>query len=154
MKILLAIDDSKFSVAATQAVAALFRPEGTEVRVLHVVDLIPSITRYAGFGGSYPDIEAVRRETLKHSEELVARAAHLLRGAGLNVTTSVEEGDPKTIIVDRAAEWKADLIVVGSHGRKGLERFFLGSVAEGVARHAACAVQIVRLPAERLAKAA
>ena len=47
-------------------------------------------------------------------------------------------------IIDSAAEWRADLIVVGSHGRSGIPRFLLGSVAEFVARHAKCSVEIVR----------
>jgi nucleotide-binding universal stress UspA family protein len=50
------------------------------------------------------------------------------------------------VILDTAAKWHADLIVIGSHGRKGLDRFLLGSVSEAVARHAPCSVQIVRVP--------
>jgi nucleotide-binding universal stress UspA family protein len=52
-------------------------------------------------------------------------------------------------IVDRAAEWHADLIVLGSHGRHGLDRFLIGSVSEYVARHAPCSVEIVRMPANQ-----
>ena len=58
----------------------------------------------------------------------------------------MEKADPRAAIVDYAANWKADLIVLGSHGRKGLDRFLIGSVAEFVARHAFCSVQIVRIP--------
>ena len=50
------------------------------------------------------------------------------------------------LILDCAAEWGADLIIVGSHGRKGIARFVLGSVSEAVARYARCSVEIVRLP--------
>jgi nucleotide-binding universal stress UspA family protein len=77
----------------------------------------------------------------------VEQAAQLLRAKGLNVSTVGEEGDPKTRIIDHAAEWHADLIVLGSHGRKGFDRFLLGSVSEAVARHASCSVEIVRVPA-------
>ena len=62
------------------------------------------------------------------------------------VTTAVVLGFPKLVILDQAREWRADLIVVGSHGRKGLEHFLMGSVSEAVARHAACSVEIVRPP--------
>jgi nucleotide-binding universal stress UspA family protein len=138
MRILLAIDDSKFSEAATQAVIAQHRSQGTQVKILNVVDLaIPIPTSYAaGF----------REESLKHGQEVVRRAEQILNKAGYTVQTAVEEGDPKSKIIDQATQWKADLIVMGSHGRKGIDRFLMGSVAEGVARHASCSVEIVRLP--------
>ena len=138
MRLLLAIDDSKFSEAATQAVIAQCQPQGTEVKVLNVVDLaIPIPTSYAG---------AFREESLKHGQEIVQRAERLLSKAGYKTQTAVEEGDPKSKIIDQAAEWKAELIVMGSHGRKGVDRFFMGSVAEAVSRHAPCSVEIVRIP--------
>jgi nucleotide-binding universal stress UspA family protein len=65
--------------------------------------------------------------------------------AGFNVTTIAKEGDPKADVIDVAAEWRADLIMLGSHGRKGLDRFLVGSVSEAVALHAPCSVQIVRV---------
>ena len=70
----------------------------------------------------------------------------MLRSKGLKVTTTVEQGDPKSKIIEAASKWHADLIVVGSHGRKGLEHFLLGSVSDAVARHAGCSVEIVRIP--------
>jgi nucleotide-binding universal stress UspA family protein len=58
----------------------------------------------------------------------------------------VEKGDPRAVIVDHAARWNADLIVLGSHGFKGLDRLLIGSVSEAVLRHAPCSVEIVRIP--------
>ena len=143
MKILLAIDDSKFSEAATQALLERPQSKDTEVRVLHVVE--PAGLYLAGeMGAQVPDLSGVWEARLEQAKELVARTAERLRGAGLKVSTSVEEGDPKARILDCAAAWSADLIVVGSHGRKGLNRFLLGSVSEAVARHARCSVEIVR----------
>jgi nucleotide-binding universal stress UspA family protein len=142
LKILLAIDDSKFSQAATEAVTAQAKPHGTEVRVLNVIEPI----------GIYPDGQAwgygseFTAEQRKEAEELVARAGQKLRDAGFQVTTAIEEGNPKLVIIDSATEWPADLIILGSHGRKGLDRFLIGSVSEAVARHARCSVQIVRVP--------
>ncbi len=74
------------------------------------------------------------------------KAAERLRDSGLNATPILKEGDPKSRIIDLATEWHADLIVLGSHGRKGLNRFLLGSVSQAVARQAPCSVQIVRIP--------
>ena len=137
MKVLLAIDDSKFSEVATQAVLNQFHPQATEVKVLNVVDLaIPIPTSYAG---------VFREESLKHGREIVQRAGSLLTKAGFKTQTATEEGDPKSTIIDQAAKWPADLIVMGSHGRKGLVHFLTGSVAESVLRHAPCSVEIVRI---------
>jgi nucleotide-binding universal stress UspA family protein len=60
------------------------------------------------------------------------------------VSEQLIEGDPKSQILDVAKEWKADMIVVGSHGRTGLNRFLMGSVSQGVVNHAHCSVEVVR----------
>ncbi len=85
-------------------------------------------------------------EQKEPARELVERIAKELRSAGFKVDTAVEVGDIREGIIDYAAEWAADLIVIGSHGRRGIQRFLLGSVAEFVARHAKCSVEIVRTP--------
>jgi nucleotide-binding universal stress UspA family protein len=144
MKVLLATDGSKFSEAATEAIISQCQPQGTEVRVLNVVDLpllIPTL--YAA---------EFREESLKHGEELVRQAERPLAKAGYKVETAVEEGDPKSRIVEDAAAWHADLIVLGSHGRKGIDRFLMGSVSEAVSHHAPCSVQIVRISTNGHAK--
>jgi nucleotide-binding universal stress UspA family protein len=140
MRVLLAIDDSRFSEAATQAVIAQDLPQGAEVKVVHVVDLaLPIPTSYAaGF----------RQESLKRGEELVRRTEQLLAKVGYKVLTAVGEGDPRAKIVDQAKRWNADLVILGSHGRKGMEHFLMGSVSEAVARYAPCSVYIVRIPAQ------
>ena len=142
MKILLAIDDSKFSEAAAKSLAGQFRPQDTEVRVLHVVEPIAISEPPEMSPGYYPELEG----QLPQARELVDRAAKTLASSGFRVTTSVATGDARSVILDDAGEWHADLIVLGSHGRRGLERFFLGSVSEAIARHARCSVQIVRIP--------
>jgi len=142
MKILLAIDDSKFSEAAAKSLAGQFPPQETEVRVLHVLEPIVMTEAPQMSPGYYPELE----DRIPQAHELVNRVSAMLSSAGFRVTTSVAKGDARSIILEDAVEWHADLIVVGSHGRKGLERFFLGSVSEAVARHANCSVQIVRVP--------
>jgi hypothetical protein len=59
------------------------------------------------------------------------------------ITPCVRTGDPAGEIVAAGREWEADLIVVGTHGRQGIGRRFLGSVAETVLRHAPCAVLVI-----------
>jgi hypothetical protein len=74
----------------------------------------------------------------------VEHLAEKLRTAGFVVEAGVEIGEVRSTIIDCAANWGADLIVIGSHGHKGLVRLLLGSVAESVVRHAACSVLVVR----------
>jgi nucleotide-binding universal stress UspA family protein len=147
MKILLAIDGSDCSQAATQAVIAQFPHERAEVRVLHADDWpnrLPTSLAFAEGPAAASDILDVRDERRRLGEELVSRAGQQLQAAGFQTSTTVREGDPRHAILDVAAEWEADLIVLGSHGRKGLDRFLLGSVSESVVRHAPCSVEIVR----------
>ena len=139
MKILMGIDDSKFSGDVLQAVITQFRPEHIEVRVLHVLQ--PSAPAPPQMAPGYaPELD----DQKKPARELVERIASEMRCAGFKVETAVEVGDIREKIIDCASDWDADLIVVGSHGRSGIPRFLLGSVAEFVARHAKCSVEIVR----------
>lgn len=145
MKILLALDDSKFSEAALNAVLAQFRPQDTQVRVTHVLQPI-AFTAPPQMSAKYaPELE----ELGKQGRELLERAAKTLRAAHFQAETSLEKGDVRLKLIDLAAEWNADLIVLGSHGRSGIPRLLLGSVAEFVARNAGCSVEVVRVPAKR-----
>jgi nucleotide-binding universal stress UspA family protein len=71
-------------------------------------------------------------------------AEQVLASAGLKATAAVLSGNPKEVILEEAKKWNADLIVVGSHGRRGVKRFLLGSVSEAVAMNAHCSVVVVR----------
>ena len=62
-----------------------------------------------------------------------------------NVSGDVHEGYIKERILEVSRDWPADLIMVGSHGRRGITKFLLGSVSEAIASHANCSVEIVRL---------
>jgi nucleotide-binding universal stress UspA family protein len=149
MKILLAVDGSASAEAATQAVAAQFSPGGADVRVLNADEWpahIPQSLSFAEGPNAASDLLDVRDERRRQGEEIVARAARRLQAAGVRTSTVVCEGDPRDAILGAAASWKPDLIVVGSHGRKGIDRFLLGSVSESIVRHAPCSVQVVRVP--------
>lgn len=144
MKILFATDGSNFSEAAAQVIAKQFRPQDCEVRVLTVVEPLTTAAMPQMAPGYYPELEDQKRD----AKTLVARTAKVLSEAGFKTFPLVLAGDAKTVILDEAANWHADLIVLGSHGRKGLGRFLLGSVSEAVARHTSCSVEIVRLPSQ------
>jgi nucleotide-binding universal stress UspA family protein len=142
MKVLVAVDDSKFSEAAVRALGAQIRPQMAEVQILHVLQPIAVSTPPQMAANYAPELE----DQGKRAKELVERSANTLRAAGLKVETRVEKGDVRLRIVDLAAEWNADLVVIGSHGRTGIPRLLLGSVADYVARNAPCSVEIVRTP--------
>jgi len=144
-KILLAIDGSKFSDSAIQTVIARCHTADTEVRVLHVVEP-PSLLGVGNMGGYDPALEIAWEQETEQAQVLVAKAADKLRSHGTRVTTSVQQGDSESTIIDAAKVWHADLIVLGSHRRNAFSRFLMGSVSEAIARHAHCSVEIVRIP--------
>lgn len=149
MRIVLAVDDSAHSEAAVKAVIEQLRPEGAEVRVFHAVEWLREMPQSFMFGEGRTfekDILSSRAQSFTKAEQLVGQVAHRLQIAGFRTTTATPDIDPRHGIIECAAEWKADLIVMGSHGRRGLDRLLLGSVAEAVMRHAVCSVEIVRLP--------
>jgi len=144
MKVLLAIDGSSFSQEATRTVAQQMRPEQSEVLVLEIVEPLVFSTPPQMAPGYAPEMTERLRDQLAEAQHAVKDAAETLRAGGFRVKTRVVEAEIRAGILDTASEWQADLIVLGSHGRKGFSRFMLGSVAESVARHAPCSVLIVR----------
>jgi universal stress protein family protein len=102
MKILLAIDGSKFSESAIKAVMALTMPNTSDVRVLHVIEPIPEYADGLAWGYGLQSANVLEEER-EQAQGLVARAAQELRDAGFHVETVVELGDAKTVILDAAA---------------------------------------------------
>ena len=144
MKILLAVDGSKYSDAAVQAVASKIRKEDADVLVLQVVEPRIFSTPPQMAPGYEPELAEIMKEQFQQAQQTVDRTAGALKAAGFNAKGRVVEAETRSGILDLASEWHADLIVLGSHGRKGLQRFMLGSDAESVARSAFCSVFIVR----------
>ena len=142
-RILVPIDFSPPSDAALNYARLLAAQFGASLHLLHVID-DPSASN-AFVGDSYaPLTENIRELTLKESR---ARLQQQLSGADrfrFHVTTDALIGVPATAIVDYALSTGADLIVMGTHGRTGVQHLLLGGVAEEVARHAPCPVFTVR----------
>ena len=138
--ILLAVDFSEHCEAVANRAKDLADKYQAKLSIVHVVDSVPMTD--AGYGADIPfnfDLTA----------ELMAGAKKRLAKLGEKLTVAedrlwLEMGSPKTEIVRVAEENKADLIVVGSHGRHGLA-LLLGSTANGVLHHATCDVLAVRL---------
>lgn len=147
LNVLLAIDESSHSEAAIASVCERFRPETARIRAVHVVEWPQRLAapfRFAEGPSAADCVLAVHDAMRDAGRELLTRAEARLRQAGFEVGSHLGEGDVRQVILDQAAAWPADLIVLGSHGRTGLDRLLLGSVSDSVVRHAPCSVEIVR----------
>jgi nucleotide-binding universal stress UspA family protein len=141
-KILLATDGSSYSECAARSIAERPWGKGTEVKIVSVIDpVIPATDPWYAAGEV---MDRIRDQKRAECEQAVRSAKELLSGAGLTTSVSVHEGVPKWRILDEAQEWGANIIVVGSHGRRGLTRLLLGSVSEAVAMNALCSVEVIR----------
>jgi nucleotide-binding universal stress UspA family protein len=129
-----------FSANAEQALdyaCALAATLGATIRLVHAVPMPPSTLQAA------LSEEVLVQLVREHHEALEKLAAPRRALAGFG-EASVETGDPRDTIVRVAKELGAELIVMGTHGRRGLSRVVMGSVAEDVIRHAPCPVLTVR----------
>ena len=143
-KVLVAIDDTGLSEVVVQSLSAQMRPEQTDVLVLQVVEpLIYSVPPEMS-PGYQPEMAARRKERQEHAKSGVDSAVDVLRKAGFKVTSNVIESEIKEGILDMAAQWGADLIVVTSHARKGVAKFLHRSVAEGIVHKAPCSVLVLK----------
>jgi nucleotide-binding universal stress UspA family protein len=150
-RVILAEDGSETAAAGARLLATAPALSDLEVRVVSVVDApFPStlaagdapMATYGAVQAYYDSLPALREATGKIAHE---RAAALV-AAGLNATSKVREGDAAAQVIAAAVEEHADCIVIGSHGRTGVARIFLGSVARAVLFNAPCSVLIVRAP--------
>src|SRR5688572_22251846 len=148
MKILLAVDDSRFSDLAIDACCELINAGLVEsVKILSVYEpQAPIAAEPVMIASSY--YERMNEFKEDHTETVVQRAVGLLRRGApdnpVDVTTVVELGQPAAVILENATKWNPDLIIVGSHGRGFWGRLALGSVSDAVVHNAPCAVLVTR----------
>lgn len=149
MRILLPIDESSCSTAAVDTIIHEYDPAWTEIRVVHAVERNLAVPPYAAFaeGPSAPEAGLATYEPECIRQEAIAsKTVDRLRAAGFNVTTEVRVGSAVGVILDCSAAWHPDLIVMGSHDRRGLSRLLHGSVTHDVQRAAGCDVVVVQPP--------
>jgi nucleotide-binding universal stress UspA family protein len=133
-RLLLPVDGSRFSRQATARALSL-APAGAALLALAVLDAPP---------GFVTEVPEVARDLLDSLEALVAEVARQAADHGLPCETRVAVGPAYRTIVEAAGEWRAGLIVMGSHGRTGLKRLLMGSVTERVVGQAPCPVLVVK----------
>jgi nucleotide-binding universal stress UspA family protein len=141
--ILVAADQSEAAKAAYDFAVRLALEDRASVLLVNVVDA-SKLVAVAGYETPYPvdAVEMIRESAQQLLDELKANC----EAKGLTVATVVGEGDAVEEIVRLANENGAGLICIGTHGRKGLARLFIGSVAEGVLRNAEVPVLVIRPP--------
>lgn len=149
-KILLGTDGSQCASAAAKSVASRPWPAGTLIKVVSAVELLmpENAMSVSSPAPVYPAslLEEVWSDARKRAYDAVAEAQKTLAAAGLKIVDgeSAPDGDPRAVLLDQAKQWGLDLIVLGSHGRRGIDRFLMGSVSESVALHAHCSVEVIR----------
>lgn len=138
-RILIPVDGSDAAESAAERGFALADAHGAQVTVLSVVEPGPfGSVRLPGESSSAE--EAFRDQAAEFVERVLGRAA----GYEIEVDGEIRTGVPVSEIVEYAREIGADLVVMGSRGRRGIDRVMLGSVAEGVARHGDVDVLLVK----------
>jgi len=139
--VLVGIDDSEPSDEAVTFVAALTRTFGTHVVAAYALDSTSLYENAVSYGfDPVPLLSDMRAD----GEGIVTRALARASIPAAGATIAVVEGKPASAVLEAAAQNHATAIVVGSHGRRGLRRFFLGSVAESIVRRSDIPVLVVR----------
>lgn len=138
-RILVATDFAESAERALTCGVQLARRHGAELLLLHVYMDLPA----------YPEItagqvEAIYEEQRRWIEDALERRARAARAEGLLARALLKTGPAASTIAETAAKEGADLIAVGTHGRSGLDRLIVGSVAERVVRLASCPVLVVK----------
>lgn len=143
--ILVAVDGSDTSNIALQQAINLAQDQHAKLRIAHVVDLVTF-----NWDETYlVDINDLQESFLKSGRNILEKAQSIANEAGMKAETRLLEIETfrhrvADLIVEEAKSWPADLIVVGTHGRRGLHHLFLGSVAEGIVRGATVPVLLIR----------
>ncbi|MCS7102325.1 MAG: universal stress protein [Candidatus Korarchaeum sp.] len=151
-KILVPMDGSDHSFKALEVAIEIAKRFGSKLTVLYVSSLsfIPLVAPETPFIASMPIVNPsefirLRDAESKAAEELLSRAEVMVREQGVEVGRMRREGHVVQEIVRAAKEGGYELIVMGTKGTSGIKELLLGSVAEGVVRHAPCSVLVVRL---------
>jgi nucleotide-binding universal stress UspA family protein len=142
-KLLVAVDFSEVGRAALDAAIALAKDLGATLVLTHAFQRAFMAPELAAppIAATVTDLEA--REEEGDAIDLTTEWAALARSAGLRVETETVQGDVATAVVAAARRHGATMIVVGTHGRTGMQRLLLGSTAEVIVRHADRPVLVV-----------
>jgi len=143
--ILVPTDFSKYSDAALKLAADMAATYDANIYFLHAVD--NTITRKSiDYGISYEEIKQLEESSINASTEKLKKiSSHIIKNEKIKVIHVTKIGDPAEVILKEQKTRKIDLIVISSHGRSGIVRYLMGSVATKVTKSAKCPVMLVKI---------
>ena len=147
-RILVPIDGSQTSTKALQAALQMAKASGGCVRIIHLIDASAYLSGPAGYLDFPSDLPGAMRSA---GNKVLEDAANLAKAIGVEAETHLYDsfdGKLADVVSNAALQWKADLIVVGTHGRSGVGRALLGSGAEQILRLAPMPVLVIRSDAQ------
>lgn len=142
VRIVIGLDGTPGSELAVNTVASRVWPISSSVRLITAIDPINGMVTGSPAKRNSSVAKGMKRQVV---EKFIKDAAKRLRGISLSVSTRIEEGDPKRVLIADAEEWGADCIFLGASTNSNLlERFLLGGVATAIVARAHCSVEVVR----------
>ncbi|AOX99147.1 universal stress protein [Jeongeupia sp. USM3] len=142
-RILVPVDDSETSAAALREATKVACNQKARVKIVHVIDL----AQFAWSANEFLDVPQLQEALRRSGQRVLEQQGEVLKSAGVDVESELLEawgGNLARAIVDEADKWRAELIVMGTHGYGGLTHMLLGSVAEGVIHVTQVPVLLVR----------
>lgn len=140
--IFMPVDGSEVSNHAAEEGFRLAKALGSEAVLQYVIDI--SIVTLPDAELAISSLDIIRDSFREQGEKVLKDLSDKAREMGVPCSTMMSEGDVHDEIIKAAEEMKADLIIIGTHGRRGLNRLILGSVAGSVAKRAHCPVLLIR----------
>jgi nucleotide-binding universal stress UspA family protein len=142
--IMVAVDGSETSHLALQEAIKLAKSQNASLRIVHVID-----DSFINYGESYIDYSALLASKKKLGQEVLTKMGDLAHHAHIKyeiqmIETQPFEGRVAEKLVEETQHKPTDLLVIGTHGRRGFNRLFLGSVAENLIRIATLPVLLIR----------
>ena len=145
-RILVPVDGSSTSTRGLDEAIKLAKLTGASLRLIHVVDPLTFATGFELYGAYAGNVIPLMKEA---GEKILEQARTLVAASGVKVDTLLFDSLATRVsdtVVEQAKAWDADLIVIGTHGRRGVKRLMLGSDAEQIVRMAPVPVLLVRAP--------
>jgi nucleotide-binding universal stress UspA family protein len=152
-KVMVAIDNTGLSDLVPAALSKQVVPAETEVLVVEVVEPLMYTAPPEMSPGYQPEMVARRKDLQYKAKGILDSAVKVLRYAGFKADARVVENEIKAGILDAAAEWNADLLIVTSHSRRGVAKFFHRSVAQAIVHEAPCSVLVLKELEKKVAAA-
>lgn len=145
-RIMVAVDESFMTSQVMEAAIELAKATGAQVAICHAID--ETILAQREVAMMLPNSVGKTEARMRlGAQGFLDRLLQTARAAGVEAEIKLVESEQKHVsdmLIDAAGEWQADLLVVGTHGRRGIERFFVGSVAERLVRKGQTSLLLVR----------